>query len=125
MRISSSTALWYLHAVVRVEFRFFSGAYQSRQVVNDGSTWTSTNWFTISDAPHFIELDWRSASGAGATMAADVLDRWCTKGHLTGIDNDTGGSMCALGAVSGIDTGTRGTYFFDAFESRRQTFIGP
>ncbi|HKY53508.1 MAG TPA: Ig-like domain-containing protein, partial [Anaerolineales bacterium] len=24
-----------------------------------------------------------------------------------------------------IDTGTRGTYYFDAFESRRQTYIGP
>ena len=24
-----------------------------------------------------------------------------------------------------IDAGTRGTYYFDAFESRRQTYIGP
>jgi hypothetical protein len=30
-----------------------------------------------------------------------------------------------LGAASGVDTGTRGTYFFDAFESRRSTYIGP
>jgi len=30
-----------------------------------------------------------------------------------------------LGAVSGVDNGTRGTYFFDAFKSRRSTFIGP
>jgi hypothetical protein len=29
------------------------------------------------------------------------------------------------GAVSGVDTDTRGTYFFDAFESPRSTFIGP
>jgi hypothetical protein len=27
--------------------------------------------------------------------------------------------------VAGIDSGTRGTYFLDAFESRRQTYIGP
>jgi len=30
-----------------------------------------------------------------------------------------------LGALTGIDNGTRGTYYFDAFESRRQTYIGP
>jgi hypothetical protein len=30
-----------------------------------------------------------------------------------------------LGAVSGIDAGTLGTYYMDAFESRRQTYIGP
>jgi hypothetical protein len=30
-----------------------------------------------------------------------------------------------LGAVAGIDSGTRGTIFFDAFESRRQSYIGP
>jgi hypothetical protein len=30
-----------------------------------------------------------------------------------------------LGALTGIDTGTRGTYYFDAFESRRFTYIGP
>lgn len=28
------------------------------------------------------------------------------------------------GKVSGIDVGTRGTYFFDEFESRRLTYIG-
>ncbi len=41
-------------------------------------------------------------------------------------DNDTRRiDRVRLGAVAGIDTGTRGTYYFDAFESRRQTAIGP
>jgi hypothetical protein len=30
-----------------------------------------------------------------------------------------------LGAVGGLDTGTSGTLHFDAFESRRQRYIGP
>ena len=30
-----------------------------------------------------------------------------------------------LGAVDQLDNGTRGTYYFDAFESRRNTYIGP
>jgi hypothetical protein len=30
-----------------------------------------------------------------------------------------------LGALASIDAGTSGTYYFDTFESRRQTYIGP
>ena len=30
-----------------------------------------------------------------------------------------------LGALSSIPTNTRGTFFLDAFESRRETYIGP
>jgi hypothetical protein len=41
------------------------------------------------------------------------------EGQTPRIDRDR------LGALTGIDTGTRGTYFFDAFEARRQTFIAP
>ena len=42
------------------------------------------------------------------------------------VDNDTRRiDGVQLGAVSGIDKGTRGTYYFDAFESQRQTYIGP
>ncbi|HLF73879.1 MAG TPA: right-handed parallel beta-helix repeat-containing protein, partial [Anaerolineales bacterium] len=50
--------------VLRVDFRFYNGAYQLRAgLLSDGTTWTYTNWVTISDAPHAIELDWRAASG--------------------------------------------------------------
>jgi hypothetical protein len=45
---------------------------------------------------------------------------------LTGIDNDTKRvEMVRLGAVTGIDSGTRGTYYFDTFESHRTGYIGP
>ena len=30
-----------------------------------------------------------------------------------------------LGAAGGVDVGTSGTEYFDAFESRRETYIGP
>ena len=30
-----------------------------------------------------------------------------------------------LGALAGVDSGTRGTYYFDTFESRRVNYIGP
>jgi hypothetical protein len=94
---------------------------------NDASTWTNTNWFTISNGSHFIELDWRAASGAGANNGGLTL--WIDnvqQANLTTVDNDTRRmDRVRLGAVAGIDTGTRGNYYFDSFESRRQTFIGP
>jgi hypothetical protein len=114
--------------VLRLQLRFSSGNYQLRAALrNDASTWTNSNWFTISDASHFIELDWRGATGVGAnngglTMWIDGTERT----NLNGVDNDTRRiDRARLGAVAGMDTGTRGTYYFDAFVSRRQTFIGP
>jgi hypothetical protein len=114
--------------VLRVQFRFSNGSYQLRAgLVGDGSTWTNSSWLTISDAPHAIELDWSAATAVGANNGS--LGLWIDgvqRANLIGVDNDTRRiDQGRLGAVSGIDTGTRGTYYFDAFESRRQTFIGP
>src|SRR5690606_26754897 len=44
---------------------------------------------------------------------------------LTGIDNDTRRiEVGVLGPELGVDSGTGGSYYFGAFESRRQTYIG-
>jgi hypothetical protein len=112
----------------RVEFRQSSGAYQIRVALfNDSSAWINSNWFMISDAPHFIEIDWRAATGVGANNGGLTL--WIDgtqQADLTGVDNDTRRiDRARLGALSGIDAGTNGTYYFDAFESRRQNYIGP
>jgi calcineurin-like phosphoesterase family protein len=114
--------------VLRVEFRRSSSLYQIQAALrNDKSTWSTTNWFTISDAPHFIELDWHASTAAGANNGS--LTFWIDgvqQANLTGVDNDTRRiDRIQLGAISGLDSGTRGTYYFDAFESRRQTYIGP
>jgi uncharacterized protein YjiK len=114
--------------VLQVEFRRSSGNYQLRaRLLNDSTTWTNTNWFTITDGSHFVEVDWRAATAAGANNGSLTL--WLDgiqKANLTGVNNDTRRiDRIRLGAVAGIDTGTRGTYYFDTFESRRQTYIGP
>ena len=114
-------------AVFRVEFRRLSGNYQLRaRLLNDGTSWTSTNWFVLSDATHFIELDWQAATAVGANNGSLTL--WIDgiqQANLTSVDNDTRRiDRVRLGAVAGIDTGTRGTYYFDEFESRRET-LGP
>lgn len=111
-----------------IEFRRSSGQYQLRAgILNDGSSYSVTTWNTITDAPHSIEIDWRRSTAARANNGG--LTFWIDnqqKANITGIDNDTrriDGSR--LGAISGIDSGTRGFYYFDAFVSSRQNYIGP
>jgi hypothetical protein len=77
---------------------------------------------TISDAPHYLEVDWHAGTNGGLTFYKDEV----LQGTISGIANDTLKiDSVRLGAVNAIDNGTRGTEFFDAFESRRQTQIGP
>lgn len=114
--------------VVRIEFRRSAGNYQIRGAIrNDGGGWTNASWFTISDTAHFIEFDWKAATAAGTNDGNLTL--WidgALQANLTGINNDTRRiNLVRLGAVTGVDPRTRGTYYFDAFESRRQSYIGP
>jgi hypothetical protein len=114
--------------VLRIEFRFSKGTYQLQvSLRNDSSSWTTSSWFTISDAAHAIEMDWRAATANGANNGG--LTFWIDgiqRANISGVDNDTRRiDSIQLGAISGVDTGTRGTYYFDAFESRRQSYIGP
>ena len=114
--------------LVRLNFRSSSGSYQlSAILLTDSSTSVNTGWFTMSDAPHVIELEWQASSAAGANNGS--LRVWLDGtqiAELTNIDNDTHRiDLAVIGPYSGIDTGTRGTYFIDAFESRRNTYIGP
>lgn len=116
------------NVIQRIEMRRSSGTYQVRaSAVSDASVWASTPWRTITDAPHYFEIDWRASQSATAFNGS--LTWWLdgnAAGTLSGIDNDTlRVDRVRLGAVGGIDTGTRGIFFFDAFESRRQTYIGP
>ena len=114
--------------MLQLELRFQATGYEVRALlVNDAKGWISTSWILLSDAPHALELDWRAATAAGANNGG--LTFWIDgvqQADLTGVDNDTRRiDQVRLGAASGVDNGTRGTYFFDAFESRRLTYIGP
>ena len=115
-------------SVLQVAFRNFSGSYQLRgALLNDSAVFVTTSWITISDGPHSIELDWRAATGAGANNGS--LTMWIDgvqQASLSGLDNDTWRiDRVRLGALAAISATTRSTYFLDAFESRRETYIGP
>jgi hypothetical protein len=111
-----------------MQFRYSSGSYQLQaKILNDSTGYVSTNWYTISDAPHFVEIDWKASSAAGANNG--YISLWIDgilKQTKSGVDNDTRRiEEVRLGPSAGIDTGTRGTYYLDAFESRKLTYIGP
>ena len=113
--------------VLRIELRYSSGNYQLRMaLVNNSTGWSTSNWFTITNARHYIELNWLAATGVGANNGS--LTFWIDgvqMATLTGINNNTRRiDRIRLGPVAGIDSGTRGTYYFDTFESRRSSYIG-
>ena len=115
-------------AVFNMDFRISGGNYQIRlRTLDDSQVAQSTAWVTISDAPHSIEMEWLAASAIGANNGGANL--WIDNvqsGSVSGMDNDTRRiDSVRLGAVAGVKAGTLGTYYIDAFESRRQTYIGP
>jgi len=115
-------------SMLRIDFRWNSGVYQLQmRALDDGTVWSNTPWFTISDGPHVLEFDWQAATAVGANNGNLVF--WLDgvqQSVVTGIDNDTRRmDTVRVGVVTGLDTGTLGTEFFDAFESRRNTYIGP
>lgn len=118
--------------ILRLEFRYSKGNYQLRAAArNDSNGWANSGWVNITDSPHSIELDWQAATLAGANNGS--LSLWVDGGNsgvpnasVSGIDNDTRRiDSIQVGAVAEIDSGTRGIYYFDAFESRRVSYIGP
>ena len=115
--------------VLRLEFRCTGGgcpsgggSYQIQaELVNTATTWTSTGWFTLTDAPHNIEFDWQRGASGSLTLWLDGAQQ----ANVTGVNNSTRVmDMVRLGPVNGIDTATRGTYFLDSFDSRRYNYIG-
>jgi hypothetical protein len=94
---------------------------------NDSGLDQNTPYVTISDSPHSFEVEWSAATAPGGNDG--FLNFWVDgvpQGSLSGIDNDTHRmERVRIGLTYIINTGTSGTEYFDAFESRRQTYIGP
>ena len=77
-----------------------------------------SNFIDFSDAPHLIEVGWRASSAPGAnngnlTLRVDGV----LSASITGVDNDTRRlEYVRLGALGSVGA-TRGTYYFDNFQS--------
>ena len=113
---------------LRVEFGRSGTNYRIRGgLSNNSTTFTDSAWTNISNAAHYIEFDWQAATSPGAANGSLTL--WIDgvqRASIAGISNDTQRiESVRLGAVAGIDGGTRGTEYFDAFQSNRSSYIGP
>ncbi len=96
------------------------------RAMDDAGTWLSSGWNNFEDDTS-VEIEWRAATAPGA--ADGYAKMWIDGGlvaHLSAIDNDAQSVEAALmGMVNGLDPGTFGALVFDAFVSRRTTYIGP
>jgi hypothetical protein len=115
-------------SVFQVQLGFSAGNYRIRlRQQNDSNTTTSTAWINIVNGINVIEIEWWAASAAGANNGgANLWINGNPSGSLSNLDNDTRRiEFVRLGAISGLNAGTLGTYYLDAFESRRENYIGP
>jgi RHS repeat-associated protein len=83
----------------------------------DSNTWVSTGWKVIAPLESIaVEVQWAAGSSSNLKLYVNGV----LTGSHTGINNASKRiDSVRLGAVAGVDSGTRGTYIFDAFESRR------
>ena len=113
--------------ILELDFRKYNGNYELSMIYNHDTGWGSTSYVAMTDAPHILEFDWKSATAVGANDG--YLTIWIDGVQVrnnTNIDNDTRRiDRITMGAISGMDAGTSGTIYFDAFESRRDSYIGP
>jgi hypothetical protein len=115
-----------MRRLTAVVLRRLGGSYGvMARVRQDDDTQENTPFVPIDDGPHAIELDWGRASGPDALDGA--LELWIdgvSVATLTGLDNSDGVDFVRLGALS-LKSGASGTLFWDEFESRRESYIGP
>ena len=108
--------------IVRVQLRRNAGQYQVRAVVARAGGNTNTAWYTVTDAAHAIEIEWASGTAAAFRLYIDGTLRK-TLGNL-----NTSAYVLEsvrLGPSAGLTAAMSGTLYFDAFVSRRATYIGP
>ena len=108
--------------VLRMYLYFYNGSYYLVAQALDSSTgWRSTSAFPLSNASHYIEIEWLAAASGSLTLFVDGSQ----VRSIPAIANATFSlEEVWLGPYAGLDPGTIGTYFFDAFESRRASYIG-
>jgi len=96
------------------------------RVRQDDNSQTDTGFVNITNEPHAIELEWKRATGPAS---ADGEFRLWIDGTIQSTfptlqNNRSSVDFVRLGALS-LKSGTGGNLYWDEFESRRSTFIGP
>jgi uncharacterized protein YjiK len=108
--------------ILFIQFYRNSAGYQVRVRAHDSvlANYVNTPYIAITNAVHSLEVDW--ANNGNVTFWVDGIQ----KASLTGLNNSAYGMQSVrLGAPYISAAGMSGTYYIDAFESRRQNYIGP
>ena len=113
--------------VIRVSFRRDSNSYwMNGAFLQDNGEWVESNWLSLTDSIHAIEIDWRPADCDECYNG--LLLMWLDDQKLVdlyGYDNQTYRvDSVRLGAVEGLDPDTSGVYYIDAFKSRNDQGVG-
>jgi hypothetical protein len=92
----------------------------------DDNTQADTGFFPISNAPHVVEIDWRRSTGPSANDGRfELFVDGVSVAVLSNLDNSVSAvDFVRLGALS-VKPGATGTLYWDEFESRRGSYIGP
>jgi hypothetical protein len=113
-----------------LELLYSSGSYQVRvRIRRDGYVTESSDWATLSDDEHYLEVLVEYASSDSASDGTATL--WIDGAYATqlnGLDLYTISKpeRLRLGAISGIDSSTSGTLYLDEFVLRNDgNVIGP
>jgi hypothetical protein len=92
----------------------------------DDNSQADTGFFAIGNGPHFVEIDWqRSTTPNAADGRFELFIDGTSASVLTGLDNNLSSvDFVRLGALS-VKAGASGTIYWDEFESRRLSYVGP
>jgi hypothetical protein len=105
----------------QVQLRRSRTSYQVRGVASRSGGTTSTNWYTITNAYHAIEIAWQTGSSASFVLYTDgaarqTLSRLNTAAYTI--------KSVRLGPSAGL-SGSPGSEYFDSFVSNSNSYIGP
>jgi len=124
--LTSATTFGYL------EFQYVTGTgYQVRLGQrDDASIWRYTSAYTISNAPHYIELEWVRATNSTSNDGESNL--WVdgelkeSKADIDNFDRLSNFDVARFGAVGNIDGTTSGTFYIDEIKANDDgSEIGP
>jgi hypothetical protein len=110
-------------SIFRVQYRrTTAGAFQIRAGVlrSGGTSWT--NWSSVTNAAHTVEIGWQSATSAAFALFLDGVVR----GTLTGLNTSAYTlDSVRLGPSAGLGASMAGVEYYDTFVSTRGGAIGP
>ena len=106
-----------------IQYQSNGSKHQIRSSVLSNGRQLKTQWQSVSNAPHSIEIAWEAGNNASYSLYIDgVLVQTLTNLNTSRYRLD----QIRMGTLSGdVNSVKTSTFYFDAFVSTRSTYIGP